>query len=83
MSTSRESRVRSLLKGITWRILGTLDTTVLSYFFIGDVKVAVAIGGTEVLTKLVQYYFHERAWLMLPPGSIRKTYKKLGFGKKN
>lgn len=82
MSTARESRARSLLKGITWRILGTLDTMLLSYFFIGDIKIAAAIGGTEVLTKLVLYYFHERAWLLLPPGTIRKTYRSLGFGKK-
>ena len=82
MAETRESRLRSLLKGITWRILGTLDTMVLSYIFTGNMKVAFAIGGTEVITKLGLYYFHERAWLLVPPGSIRSVYKKLGFGKK-
>jgi uncharacterized membrane protein len=55
---------------------------VLSYIFTGNLKVAFAIGGTEVITKLGLYYFHERAWLLVPPGSIRSVYKKLGFGKK-
>ena len=53
---------RHIAKTITWRILGTLDTFLLSWILTGSVKVGVAIGGAEVVTKTILYYFHERAW---------------------
>ena len=56
------SRKGHLLKTITWRIIGTLDTTVLSWFITGSWKMGVTIGGIEVVTKMVLYYVHERAW---------------------
>ena len=34
----------------------------LSWLFTGDLRVAAAIGLTEVVTKMVLYYLHERAW---------------------
>ena len=56
------SRKRHLLKTITWRIIGTLDTMVLSWIITGSWKIGVAIGGVEVITKMILYYLHERAW---------------------
>lgn len=58
----REAHSRSLAKAISWRILGSVDTFVLSWLFTSNVKAASAIALTEVLTKMVLYYFHERAW---------------------
>ncbi len=58
----RESHSRSLLKSVSWRILGSIDTFLLSWFFTSSAKAAGAIATTEVLTKMVLYYFHERAW---------------------
>ena len=55
-------RKRHLLKTITWRIIGTLDTMVLSWIITGNWKWGVAIGGVELITKMVLYYLHERAW---------------------
>jgi len=43
---------RSLLKTITWRIIGTLDTIFISYLITGSFKMGVAIGGVEVFTKM-------------------------------
>ena len=57
-----EAHSRSLAKAISWRVLGSIDTFVLSWLFTGDAKAAGAIASTEVLTKMVLYYFHERAW---------------------
>ncbi|RLA64922.1 MAG: hypothetical protein DRQ88_09845 [Epsilonproteobacteria bacterium] len=65
-----DSRRRSLLKGISWRITGTIDTLILSYLFTGSIKIAMAIGTTEVVTKIVLFYFHERFWNKLPWGKI-------------
>ena len=56
------SRKRHILKTISWRIIGTLDTMILSWIITGSLKIGVAIGGVEVITKMILYYFHERAW---------------------
>ena len=58
----KDSRRRSLTKTITWRIIASLDTILLAFLITGSLGIAVAIGGTEVLTKLLLYYFHERIW---------------------
>lgn len=53
---------RHLLKTISWRIIGTMDTMMLSSIITGSWKIGIAIGGVEVITKMVLYYLHERAW---------------------
>lgn len=58
----REHRLRSVAKVASWRIIGTLDTVVISFLLTGSVSVSLGIGGIEVFTKIVLYYFHERAW---------------------
>jgi uncharacterized membrane protein len=58
-----ESHFRSLIKGISWRIVGTIDTIILSYFLTGRVDVALKIGFSEVVTKVLLYYLHERVWI--------------------
>ena len=57
-----ESRTRSLMKGITWRILATITTVVIAWFITGDVSAALSIGFIEVFAKIAIYYLHERAW---------------------
>jgi uncharacterized membrane protein len=46
---------RHLLKTITWRIVGTIDTMILGWLVTGDIKLGLAIGGFEVLTKMLLY----------------------------
>jgi len=60
--------LRSLGKALSWRVTGSIDTMLLSWFFTGDLTVAAAIGLTEVATKMVLYYLHERAWNRIPLG---------------
>ena len=55
-------RLRHLLKTISWRIVGTIDTMIVSYIITDSIKVGLAIGGFEVFTKMILYYFHERIW---------------------
>lgn len=59
---SVETRSRSVIKALTWRITGSVDTIVLAYLFTNDLTVATSIGLAEVFTKMVLYYVHERAW---------------------
>jgi uncharacterized membrane protein len=58
----KENRYRSILKGITWRVIATLDTILIAWLITGQLKFALSIGGIEVLTKLGLYYLHERSW---------------------
>ncbi len=54
---------RHLAKTITWRFVGTLDTILLSWVITGDPFMGLQIGAVELVSKMVLYYFHERAWL--------------------
>ena len=53
---------RSLLKTISWRLIGTLDTILISWAITGTLSLAFSIGFIELVTKMVLYYFHERIW---------------------
>ena len=53
---------RHIAKTLSWRIIGTLDTMIISWFVTGSWKWGLTIGGIEVFTKMVLYFLHERAW---------------------
>lgn len=57
-----EKPVRSVTKSISWRVVGTLDTILISWIVTGEATVAFSIGSIELLTKMVLYFFHERIW---------------------
>lgn len=57
-----ETKRRSLVKAISWRVLGTMDTITVSYILTGEIRTAISIGGVEVITKMILYFFHERIW---------------------
>ena len=67
----RESHLRSVLKAFSWRIIATLTTGIIAYFVTGDWRAAVTIGGFEFFVKLLVYYLHERAWQLVPRGTVR------------
>ncbi|NDI97613.1 DUF2061 domain-containing protein [Flavobacterium sp. LaA7.5] len=52
----------SALKAVTWRIVGTIDTIVISFLLTGNATIAFSIGGFEVFSKMLLYFIHERAW---------------------
>ena len=56
------SKGRHILKTLTWRIIGTIDTIVLSWLITGSLTLGFSIGGVEVVTKMILYFLHERAW---------------------
>jgi len=57
-----DSRVRSLIKATSWRMIATLTTILISYFITHHLGYALSIGSIEVVAKIFLYYFHERAW---------------------
>ncbi|WP_430813571.1 DUF2061 domain-containing protein [Carboxylicivirga sp. RSCT41] len=58
----KDKRYRSIIKTISWRVTGTIDTFLVSYLVTGKVGIAASISIVEVFTKLLLYYLHERVW---------------------
>jgi len=63
------SKTRSLLKTLSWRLLGTLDTMCLGWLITGSPIIGLKIGALELFTKMILYYFHERIWLRCSYGT--------------
>lgn len=68
-----EKPYRSVVKAVSWRTVGTLDTMIVSYFITGNLIMAASIGSIEVITKMILYYFHERAWNKLSFGRVKQV----------
>lgn len=60
--SGKKSGFVSFAKSISWRVVGTMDTILISYWITGKVKYALSIGSVELFTKIILYYLHERAW---------------------
>lgn len=58
----KETHLRSLAKAVSWRVTGTIDTFLVSWFVTGTTSLAAGIALTEVVTKIFLYYMHERIW---------------------
>lgn len=83
---------RSIAKAITWRLVGTLDTFLVSFMivkFLGpvfgmaphsnDAAVAATAGyiaATEVITKIAIYSLHERLWARIAWGVSYRNGKR-------
>jgi uncharacterized membrane protein len=67
-----ESRKRHLLKTVSWRVIGTIDTIVLSWIITGNPLTGLKIGLLEVISKMILYYLHERAWYRINFGLDRR-----------
>lgn len=57
-----ERPIRSIAKAVSWRVIGTLDTLLISYLLTGKVAIAASIASIDFVTKMFLYFFHERAW---------------------
>jgi sulfate adenylyltransferase large subunit len=63
-----ETHARSLAKAVSWRATGSLDTFIVAFVITGSPKLAGSVAVTEVLTKILIYYGHERVWSFIPWG---------------
>lgn len=70
LKVAPNSHVRSLVKAVSWRLVGSLDTFILSMIFTGNARYAVSIASAEALTKIALYYVHERVWRRVPWGRL-------------
>lgn len=69
-ASAPESHLRSLVKGISWRMVGTLDTMIISYIITGNIRYAAFIGSTEAMTKVFLFWAHERVWQRIRWGRV-------------
>ena len=53
---------RHLIKSITWRLIGTIDTFIFAWLITGDINEGINLSGITTITKLIWYYMHERLW---------------------
>lgn len=63
------AHARSVLKAVTWRLIGAVDTFIIALLITGHLGVSSAIGGAELITKVTLYYLHERLWLHIHWGT--------------
>ncbi len=59
-----EKPIRSIAKAVSWRVVGTIDTFLVSYFVLGkdSIAEASAITAVDFVTKMIFYFVHERIW---------------------
>jgi len=67
-TSAGESHVRSIVKAISWRATGSLDTFLLTLLITGSSVFAGSVAVTEIATKIAFYYGHERIWALIPWG---------------
>ena len=64
----KETRKRSVMKAVNWRITATLTTIIIVFLFTKNVAVSIGIGVIEGIAKVLWYYGHERLWEHIPWG---------------
>ncbi|WP_373033807.1 adenylyl-sulfate kinase [Sulfurovum sp.] len=64
----KETNKRSIVKGISWRIVATTTTIIIVYLFFGRLDLAIAAGMIETVLKVGLYWAHERAWFKIQWG---------------
>jgi len=77
-----ESHARAVVKAISWRAVGTLDTFLWSLFVTHHAQAAGAIASLELFTKIGLFYLHERGWRLLkwaPDSHLRSLAKGISW----
>lgn len=64
----KDTNLRSITKGISWRITGTVTTIIIIYLFFGRLDLAIIAGFSEIVLKVILFWFHERIWLKIKWG---------------
>ena len=70
-----DKHYRSLLKAVSWRLTGSVDTMIISFLITGQFRWALTISGVELFTKVGLFYVHERLWEKLPFGRVKEPAK--------
>jgi adenylylsulfate kinase len=66
--TKSESHTRSIVKALSWRIIGTIETFLISWVITGQLGTAGGIAGIQAVMSTLLYWYHERLWLKIKWG---------------
>ena len=69
-----ESRTRSFLKAISWRLIASITTTLIAFYFGLPAKAIGLVFFADLVIKFVLYFVHERIWV---------NYINIGINKKD
>ncbi|MDA3907561.1 MAG: adenylyl-sulfate kinase [Sulfurimonas sp.] len=75
----KETNKRSIVKGISWRVVATTTTIIIVYIFFGRLDLAIATGLIESILKVGLYWAHERAWFKIQWGRKKMEPFNLWF----
>ncbi|MDQ1244484.1 MAG: adenylylsulfate kinase, partial [Campylobacterota bacterium] len=64
----KDTNIRSVAKGFSWRLFATTTTVIIVYIFFGRLDMAIAAGLLETVAKVALYWAHERVWLKIKWG---------------
>ena len=67
-----ESHIKTVMKAISWRFIATMVTFTVAWVITKELKFAAEIGLADTLIKLGAYYFHERAWIGVKYGKLKR-----------
>ena len=80
----KQSRKRHIAKTLTWRLVATGTTFILTLVFFKDdpnaTEKATWVAFFEAISKMIIYYYHERVWFSIKlniRSSLRHLYKTL------
>lgn len=65
-----ESKTRSTVKALTWRVIATLTTALIVLGLTGKTELAITAGVLDISIKLIFYYLHERGWNKIEWGTV-------------
>jgi uncharacterized membrane protein len=75
VSRMADKHYRSLIKAVSWRLTGSLDTMIITFLITGKIRWALTISGVELFTKVGLFYVHERIWDKLAFGRVHEPKK--------
>jgi adenylylsulfate kinase len=67
----RETRLRSILKALSWRIVASLITGSIVFIFTHRGLLAFSVGVIDSIAKIIAYFFHERIWMLIGLGKVK------------
>ena len=56
------SPIRHFTKAVTWRIIASITTAIIAWYFGLPPKAIGAVFAADLVIKFVMYYAHERVW---------------------
>ncbi len=77
----KETRLRSILKALTWRLIASLVTASIVFIITREAALSISVGILDSLVKIFAYYFHERLWTVITLGKIVHPLAELNLSK--